>query len=52
MNQELLEYYFEEEVYLQNLPLKMDKFIKFCKKRGININKEKLEDFTQFSELN
>lgn len=44
MNQELLEYYFEEEVYLQNLPLKMDKFIKFCKKRGININKEKLED--------
>lgn len=43
MNQELLEYYFEEEVYLQNLPLKMDKFIKFCEKRGINISKE-LED--------
>lgn len=44
MNPKFLKYYFEEEVYLQNLPLKMDKFIKFCKNRGILINKEILED--------
>jgi len=44
MNRELLKYYFDEQLYLQNLPLKMDKFIKFCEKRGIIINKQILED--------
>lgn len=44
MNSKLLKYYFEEEVYLQNLPMKMDKFIKFCRQRGIKINKNTLEE--------
>ena len=44
MNQEFLKYYFEKESYLQNLPMNMKKFIKFCKKRGIDINKDILED--------
>lgn len=37
--------FIEHEMYLQNPPLKTDKFIDYCKKRGINTTKEELEFF-------
>jgi hypothetical protein len=33
------------EMYLQNPPIETDKFIKFCKKRGIKTSKDELEFF-------
>lgn len=44
MNLEFLKYYLEKELYLQNPPLSMKKFIDFCKKRGIKIDDKKLEE--------
>lgn len=44
MNYKLLDYYFENELYLQYLPMKTDKFIKFCKDLGIKINRDYLEE--------
>ena len=44
MNYDLLDYYFENELYLQYLPMKTDKFIKFCKDRGMKINRDYLEE--------
>jgi hypothetical protein len=43
MNSEFLRFYLETELYLQNSPMHMDVFIDFCKKRGIKIDKFKLE---------
>ncbi|MBU1885687.1 hypothetical protein KKE34_03720 [Patescibacteria group bacterium] len=37
--------FIEQEMYLQNPPLKTDKFIEYCKKRGVNTTKEELEFF-------
>lgn len=45
MDSKFLRYYFEKKLYLENPPLKMREFIKFCNKRGINIRKGKLEEF-------
>ena len=43
MNKEFLKYYIEKQLYLQNPPMYLDDFVKFCKKRGINISKGELE---------
>ena len=43
MNSEFLRFYLETELYLQNPPMHMGNFIDFCKKRGIKIDKSKLE---------
>lgn len=40
-----LQDFIEREMYLQNPPIEMDKFIDFCKKRGIEATKEELEFF-------
>lgn len=45
MDGDFLRYYFEENLYLHNSPMNMDEFINFCKKRGIKIDKNKLEYF-------
>lgn len=45
MDSKFLRYYFEKRLYLENPPLKMKDFIKFCNNRGINIKKSKLEEF-------
>lgn len=37
--------FIEKEMYLQNPPMTTDKFINFCKKRGIQTTKEELEFF-------
>ena len=37
--------FLEKEMYLQNPPLAMDKFIEFCKKRGIYTTKKELKFF-------
>ena len=37
--------FIEQEMYLQNPPLKTDKFIDYCKKRGVKTTKEELEFF-------
>ena len=47
MNSEFLKYYIETELYLQNSPMNMKKFIDFCKKRGIKIDDKKLEDLEE-----
>ena len=44
MDDGFLKYYFENELYLENLPLNMKQFIEFCKKRGITITWDKLEE--------
>ena len=43
MDYNLLDYYFENELYLQYFPMKTKDFIKFCKQRGMKINKNLLE---------
>ena len=43
MNEKFLKYYFEKKLYLENPPLKMKDFIKYCEKRRVKINKKKLE---------
>lgn len=43
MDSNFLRYYFEEDLYLHNTPMNMKEFINFCKKRGIKIDKNKLE---------
>lgn len=45
MDLNFLKYYFENELFLQNPPMHMKKFIKFCQDRGLKINKRKLEYF-------
>jgi len=45
MNLKFLKYYFENELFLQNPPMHMKNFIKFCQNRGLEINKVKLENF-------
>lgn len=47
LNSEFLKYYIETELYLQNSPMNMKKFIDFCKKRGIKIDDEKLEELEE-----
>lgn len=47
MNSKFLKYYFENELYLENLPLNMKQFIDFCEKRGVKITKNKLEELEQ-----
>ena len=47
MNLEFLKYYIEAELYLQNSPMNMKKFIDFCKKRAIKINDKKLEELEE-----
>ncbi|WP_298535293.1 TOPRIM nucleotidyl transferase/hydrolase domain-containing protein, partial [uncultured Methanobrevibacter sp.] len=44
MNSKLLRYYFEKDLYFQNPPMIMKKFIDFCKKRGVKIDQSKLEE--------
>ena len=44
MNDKFLKYYFEKELYVENRPMHMKEFLKFCKERGIRINKLKLEE--------
>lgn len=44
MDYKLLDYYFKNELYLQYFPMKTIDFIKFCKERGIKINKNFLEE--------
>ena len=43
MDEKFLKYYFEKKLYLENPPLKMREFIKYCGNRGVKINKKKLE---------
>lgn len=43
MNEEFLKYYIENQLYLQNPPMDIEEFVKFCKKRGINISIGELE---------
>lgn len=43
MDSNFLRYYFEEDLYLHDTPMNMKEFINFCKKRGIKIDKNKLE---------
>ena len=43
MNDKFLKYYIENQLYLQNPPMDLDDFIKFCNKRGINISKGEFE---------
>lgn len=38
-----LDFFIEEEQYIQCSPLELDSFISYCKKRGINITKNQLE---------
>lgn len=45
MQEGFLRRFIGEELYLQNPPLKTDKFINFCRKRGINTNEDELEFF-------
>ena len=47
MNDEFLKYYFKNELYLENPPLNMKQFIDFCKKRGVKITMDKLEELEQ-----
>ncbi len=47
LNSEFLKYYIETELYLQNSPMNMKKFIDFCKKRGIKIDDKKLEELEE-----
>ena len=44
LKSEFLKYYIETELYLQNSPMNMKKFIDFCKNRGIKIDDKKLEE--------
>lgn len=44
MDYGLLDYYFDNELYLQYFPLKTTDFIKFCNQRGMKINKNFLEE--------
>ena len=44
MNNLFLRHYFEKDLYLQNPPMNIKKFIDFCKKRGIKIDDKKLEE--------
>ena len=37
MNDKFLKYYFEKELYVENRPMHMKEFLKFCKERGIRI---------------
>ena len=43
MNEEFLKYYIENQFYIQNPPMDIEEFVKFCKKRGINISIGELE---------
>ena len=43
MNEQFLKYYIENQLYLQNPPMDIEEFVKFCKKRGINISIGELE---------
>lgn len=45
MQENFLNKYIEEELYLQNKPLKTDKFIEFCKNRGVITTEGELEFF-------
>ena len=45
MDLNFLKYYFEHELFLQNRPLSMKRFIDYCSDRGIKINSHILEDF-------
>lgn len=45
MNKNVFERFINEEKYLQNPPLETKRFIKYCKKRGINTNEKELELF-------
>lgn len=45
MQENFINKFIEEELYLQNPPLRMDKFIDFCGKRGIYTNENELELF-------
>lgn len=47
MNSKFLMHYFEKDMYLQNPPLNIKKFIDFCKKCGIKINDKKLEELEE-----
>ena len=47
LNSKFLRYYFEKDLYLQNPPMHMKKFIEFCKKRGIEIYEGKLEELEE-----
>ena len=37
--------FIENEYYLQNMPLDTDKFVDYCKKRGVDTNEKELEFF-------
>jgi hypothetical protein len=45
MDLNFLKYYFEHELFLQNRPMSMNRFIDYCSDRGIKINDHILEDF-------
>ncbi len=45
MNLNFLKYYFENQLYVENPPLDMKNFIRYCEKRGIKITEDKLEKF-------
>ena len=40
-----LEFFIKEEQFIQAQPLELDRFISFCKKRKLNVNRELLEFF-------
>lgn len=43
MEEKFLREYIEKEMYLQNPPLKMDKFLKLCNKYDISLSRKELE---------
>ena len=43
MSNNFLKKYFRLNCYLQNPPLNVKKFIKYCKNRGINVTESELE---------
>jgi len=45
LQEEFIKRFIEEEKYLQNPPLKLKDFIKFCEERGIKTNESELEFF-------
>lgn len=47
MNKNFLKKYFYEDLYLQNPPLTMDKFINQCKEYGFKITKDELEAYEE-----
>ena len=52
MDEEFLREYIEKEMYLQNPPLRMDKFLKLCNKYDISLSRKELELYEKMGLFN